>query len=275
MNFLLLVEKRHSQWEHNKRSFHPIRFRCHSFYSIDQSVGNKSHTMVFYATSSGVIFEPLSKEAKRMDHDAGQARNRLRQKLEERREQQQAEAEEFWAQEEHDAAGEYNGEDVSDNNKDNACRDLEVLEIEQRLREQRVTLENIDKQNNYNKFLAQQHRMNKRGIESKAIPSQYHYKPDEADNAAKRAIVHHTGSHYHMAGSRQFQRGVRVKGVVSRHSKQGAKLQAARSAKRNAMTAREDARGIRTEGGSGGKGSSSSGNAGGGKKKKKNKNVNK
>jgi len=45
--------------------------------------------------------------------------------------------------------------------------------------------------------------------------------------------VHHWGaggggSHYHTAGSKQFQKGVRIKGVISRHSKQGAKMQAAR-----------------------------------------------
>lgn len=227
--------------------------------------------MVFYATSSGVIFEPLSKEAKRMDHDSGHARNRLRQKLDERREQEQAQAEEFWDQED----GEYNMHTTDECGDTSSCTDLELAQIEQQLREQRITLENIDKQNDYNKFLAQQHRMNKKGIGSKALPSQYHYKPDEADNAAKRAIVHHTGSHYHMAGSRQFQRGVRVKGVVSRHSTQGAKMQAARSAKRNAVTAREDARGIRSEGGNKGGSSSGGGAAGGGgkKKKKKNKNV--
>jgi hypothetical protein len=36
-----------------------------------------------------------------------------------------------------------------------------------------------------------------------------------------------------MAGSKQFQKGVRVKGVVSRNSKQGIKLQAKRNAKRD------------------------------------------
>ena len=36
------------------------------------------------------------------------------------------------------------------------------------------------------------------------------------------------GSHYHTAGSKQFLKGVRIRGVVSRHSKQGAKMQAAR-----------------------------------------------
>jgi hypothetical protein len=51
-----------------------------------------------------------------------------------------------------------------------------------------------------------------------------------------------------MAGSKQFQRGVRVKGVVSRHSQQGAKLQSARVAQKNMMDAREDARGERTRG---------------------------
>jgi hypothetical protein len=86
------------------------------------------------------------------------------------------------------------------------------------------------------------------GNSSKALPSQFVHQPSPADNAAARAVVHHTGSHYHMAGGVQFQRGVRVKGVVSRHSKQGAKMQAARMAQRNMYEAREDARGERTEG---------------------------
>lgn len=73
---------------------------------------------------------------------------------------------------------------------------------------------------------------------SKAIASNYVFKEDFADNAARRAIKHHWGeggggAHYTMCGSRQYQKGVRVKGVVLRHSKQGAKLQSARSAVRN------------------------------------------
>lgn len=73
---------------------------------------------------------------------------------------------------------------------------------------------------------------------SKALASTYVFKQDFADNAARRAIRHHWGegsggAHYTMCGSRQFQKGVRVKGVVLRHSKQGAKMQAARSAVRN------------------------------------------
>ena len=68
---------------------------------------------------------------------------------------------------------------------------------------------------------------------SKALAAQFTTKAQFADNAARRAVVHHWGaggggSHYHTAGSKQFLKGVRVKGVVSRHSKQGAKTQAAR-----------------------------------------------
>jgi hypothetical protein len=68
---------------------------------------------------------------------------------------------------------------------------------------------------------------------SKALAAQYSHKAGFADNAARRAIVHHWGaggggSHYHTAGSKQFLKGVRIRGVVSRHSKQGAKMQAAR-----------------------------------------------
>ena len=68
---------------------------------------------------------------------------------------------------------------------------------------------------------------------SKALEAQFTTKAQFADNAARRAVVHHWGaggggSHYHTAGSKQFLKGVRIKGVVSRHSKQGAKMQAAR-----------------------------------------------
>ena len=70
---------------------------------------------------------------------------------------------------------------------------------------------------------------------SKALAAQYGTKAQFADNKARRAIVTHHwgagggGSHYHTAGSKQFQKGVRDReGVISRHSKQGAKMQAAR-----------------------------------------------
>jgi len=72
-------------------------------------------------------------------------------------------------------------------------------------------------------------------MNSKAIASQFNYKAGAADNAYERSVTHHGwgcgggGAHYTMAGSKQFQRGVRVKGVVSRHSKQGARMQAARN----------------------------------------------
>lgn len=57
---------------------------------------------------------------------------------------------------------------------------------------------------------------------------------DKPDNKAMRAIVHHWGgggggSHYHLAGGKQYNKGNKVKGVVLRHSRQGAKLQAARN----------------------------------------------
>lgn len=69
---------------------------------------------------------------------------------------------------------------------------------------------------------------------SKALASGYVHKADFADNKHARALTHHGygggggGAHYTMAGSKQFQKGVRVKGVVSRHSVQGARLGAAR-----------------------------------------------
>jgi len=64
---------------------------------------------------------------------------------------------------------------------------------------------------------------------SKALASQYVYKPGVADDARKRANVHHTGSHYHMQAARSMQFG-RMKGMMARHSSQGARLQAKRMA---------------------------------------------
>ena len=77
---------------------------------------------------------------------------------------------------------------------------------------------------------------------SKALASSYVHKADFADNKHARALTHHGyggfggGAHYTMAGSKQFQKGVRVKGVVSRHSVQGARLGAAR---RSSQAAKE------------------------------------
>lgn len=81
------------------------------------------------------------------------------------------------------------------------------------------------------------------GGTSKANSSTYVYKPDAADNPRARANVHHAGSHYHMAASRQFSHGNKVQGVVSRHSKQGERMQSARMAKRNMQAARDVANG--------------------------------
>jgi hypothetical protein len=70
---------------------------------------------------------------------------------------------------------------------------------------------------------------------SKALPSQYVFKEDAADNSRRRANIHHAGSHYHMQAARSMQFG-RRKGLMARHSSQGARLQASR------MSAKETAR---------------------------------
>lgn len=44
-------------------------------------------------------------------------------------------------------------------------------------------------------------------IGSKALPAQFEHKADTTHDATACAVRHHTGSHYHMAGSVQFQRG--------------------------------------------------------------------
>mmetsp|Transcript_9386 Transcript_9386/g.25141 ORF Transcript_9386/g.25141 Transcript_9386/m.25141 type:complete len:541 (-) Transcript_9386:42-1664(-) len=61
------------------------------------------------------------------------------------------------------------------------------------------------------------------------------FKQKEADNKAMRAIVHHWGgggggAHYWGCGGKQYNKGNKVKGVILRHSVQGAKLQASRTA---------------------------------------------
>ena len=62
--------------------------------------------------------------------------------------------------------------------------------------------------------------MMKSGGNSKALPGQYNFREDPADDPTRRAIVHHTGSHYQGAHSRQFKMGNKVQGMVARHSHQ-------------------------------------------------------
>lgn len=78
---------------------------------------------------------------------------------------------------------------------------------------------------------------------SKGFAAQYVFKEDHADNAQNRAIVHHWGaggggSHYNMAAAKSAQKG-KEKGLSSRHSKQGQRLQA----KRNQQRAQDVAKG--------------------------------
>ena len=67
---------------------------------------------------------------------------------------------------------------------------------------------------------------------SKALPGQYSFKQFSADDSRKRQNVHHTGSHYVMAASSSRSKGT-IQGLTSRHSKQGASLQASRMAARD------------------------------------------
>ena len=73
---------------------------------------------------------------------------------------------------------------------------------------------------------------------SKAISSQFVFKQGAADNAQNRAIVHHWGaggggSHYCMAGSKQFQKGNKVKGIVARGKKSKGNQVAIRNGKKS------------------------------------------
>ena len=224
---------------------------------------------VFYVSEEGVIYDPLSEEAAEIisgEPKSGGTRDRLSKKLADRREKEEQQQQQQQHQEHHQQAEDVDSEeedDYSDDDDDDgrsgdghgdeyvpndrsndAERQLRLLEF--RLKHSDL----VTKQKVHNRTLAREHaNFSKKANSSKALPAQFHAKMDVADNAAKRAIVHHTGSHYHMAGSKQFQRGVRVKGVISRHSKQGAKMQAARVSSKNMFTAREDAKGQRSTGG--------------------------
>jgi len=206
--------------------------------------------MVFYVTAEGIIYDPLSDEAmetSNMDRN-DKARERLTNRLADRRGKEEENGND------EQVADPVVAEDaeVPANNAAPVMSDstaLEIRSIEDRLRAAQLSSAAVAREKANNKYLSKQAAIASRKVSSsKAIPSIYVYKPGAADNSAKRAIVHHTGSHYHMAGSRQFQKGVRVKGVVSRHSVQGAKMQAARVANKNGLAAREDGRGQRSEG---------------------------
>mmetsp|Transcript_26545 Transcript_26545/g.30327 ORF Transcript_26545/g.30327 Transcript_26545/m.30327 type:complete len:604 (-) Transcript_26545:19-1830(-) len=105
---------------------------------------------------------------------------------------------------------------------------------------------------------------------SKAIPSQYIFQKDAADNTRQRANVHHAGSHYHMQMSRSMQFG-RSKGLMARHSSQGSRLQASRMTAAVVKSERAATRKQSSSGTGGGKTSNKSnkkrqGRAGGSKK---------
>jgi hypothetical protein len=216
---------------------------------------------VFYVTEEGVIYDPLSEEAAEIisgEPKSGGTRDRLSKKLADRREKEEqqhqehhhqaedvvSEEEDEYSDDEYESRSSVADEHDHNDRANDAERQLRLLDL--RLKHSDL----VTKQKAHNRTLAREHaNFSKKANSSKALPAQFHHKMDVADNAAKRAIVHHTGSHYHMAGSKQFQRGVRVKGVISRHSKQGAKMQAARVSSKNMFTAREDAKGQRSTGG--------------------------
>ena len=72
---------------------------------------------------------------------------------------------------------------------------------------------------------------------SKALAATYTFKEDVADNKHARALVHHGygngggGAHFTMSGSRQFHKGVKLKGIIQR--KAGKAKAAAAQATRN------------------------------------------
>ena len=110
---------------------------------------------------------------------------------------------------------EFEDDDFNSNNQDSrmTAGSLESREIIARMEQRRA-----DERNNQQLTKSFQFE----GVGSKALPSQYVHKEDAAFDARRAENIHHRSSHYVMAGGVQFQRGVRVKGVVSRHSRQAA-----------------------------------------------------
>jgi hypothetical protein len=202
---------------------------------------------IFYATEAGIIYHPVSEEGESCNHAAEESRVRLANILRNRKKAQEPELEPAVGAEDEDENPVRDTAAVADNDRQSHGTELAIRRIELNQLQKKGTDASDRDQDKMNRLLSRMQVQSKGN--SKAIASQFVHKEKPADNAAARAIVHHTGSHYVMAGSKQFQKGLRIKGVVSRHSKQGAKLQAARTSARNASGAREDARGERAEGG--------------------------
>ena len=86
------------------------------------------------------------------------------------------------------------------------------LELEQVANTNKKLTMNVltDKDNRQQRYTNQQLvriAMQEGNIGSKALPAQYQHKADTTHDKTASAVRHHTGSHYHMAGSVQFQRG--------------------------------------------------------------------
>ena len=112
---------------------------------------------------------------------------------------------------------------ITENGDDNNLQSNIITSTELRYTIPSLQLKNMEymkKLNNtlnLNKYLVRESQSG-----SKALASQYYHKKDVVNDTTANANRHHTSSHYVMAGGVQFQRGCRVKGVVSRHSRQAA-----------------------------------------------------
>ena len=145
----------------------------------------------FYASADGTVFHPVSDEARRCAHDSSMARERLAQKLAQRKAAQETE-------EEQNNAGELETKSDSSSSstvgapvvENNVNDELALRQVENRLRAQQQSKAAVA-QRKQDRRLAQDTRFFKGN--TKAIPSNYVRKADVADNKHARAIVHHTG----------------------------------------------------------------------------------
>lgn len=140
----------------------------------------------FYASADGVVFHPVSNEARRCAHDSTQARDRLAKKFASRKQKQALERKVA------------NGNDTTDVSQNSPVEGVPLSSdhdlTSRRLHDQQLRQKHHKtavEQRKHDRGLAQDTRFYK-GT-TKAIPSNYVYKPGAAENKHARAIVHHTG----------------------------------------------------------------------------------
>eukprot|EP00121_Abeoforma_whisleri_P002513 Awhi_evm1s2256 len=240
----------------------------------------------FVATEFGVVFSSYDHDTLNLEDEAdlpSKTQDQLRKKLENRRKEKIAEekaAEKAAQKAAKQKAAEEAGEEYIDSDLENddddgnaegtngeggdqevdkLRKDTEDISITNEVarpedlpnhaEEVRTMLNQVKRRNEEAavlKRLAKSHARSKGN--SKANPSQFVHKEKPADNPSRRAVVHHTSSHYVMSASKQYAKGNKISGIAARKqgmSKAGQNAQKVQS-ERNMANAREAAKGKRS-----------------------------